>query len=298
MFSKVLLATDLSKGSSEAVNCAKGLIPLGTKEIVLTECLKTLEAASLVFAEDVQSLNAILEEQKSILEKQGFKVKTEEVFGAAHVEINRLLHEYSCDAVMVPSLGHSLLHDITLGSLAGDLIHHLTKPLLLVRLKVVDSKNEKEKQCMVASSCEDFHSSILFPTDFSEHADKAFLYVEKMVKDGAKEVTIIHIQDMIILAKASQEDLKEYDTIDFRRLNELKERLLKISDSVKVNTKIVYGKPSNEILKNIDVVKPSLVVLGTHGRGFVGDLFVGSVSHSVLRHAKSTVLVIPMEKGK
>ncbi|MDZ7723399.1 MAG: universal stress protein [candidate division KSB1 bacterium] len=297
MFSKVIIATDLSKASNEVIKCAQGLIPLGAKEIILTECLKTLEATSLALAEDIESVDGILEEQKSVLEKQGFKVRTEKVFGTAHVEINRLIKEYNCDAVMVPSLGHSLLHEITLGSLAGDLIHHITKPLLLVRLKVENSKNEKENQCVLASSCEDFHSSILYATDFSEHADKAFLYMEKLVKSGAKKVTLIHIQDMVSLAKASKELLKEYDNIDYKRLDELKERLLKISDT-KVNTKVVYGKPANEILKYADEIKPALIVAGTHGRGFIGDLFVGSISHNIVRHANSSVLLIPKEETR
>jgi len=44
--------------------------------------------------------------------------------------------------------------------------------------------------------------------------------------------------------------------------------------------------------------RTGLVVMGSHGRGFIGELFVGSVSHNVARHAEAPVLLVPMpQKG-
>ncbi len=36
-----------------------------------------------------------------------------------------------------------------------------------------------------------------------------------------------------------------------------------------------------------------LIVVGTHARGPVGELFLGSVSHHVVRHARCPVVVVP-----
>ncbi|MHB9035768.1 MAG: universal stress protein [Armatimonadota bacterium] len=33
--------------------------------------------------------------------------------------------------------------------------------------------------------------------------------------------------------------------------------------------------------------------MGTHGRGFISDIFAGSVSHNVVRLSQSPVLLIP-----
>ncbi|MDZ7822544.1 MAG: universal stress protein [Candidatus Marinimicrobia bacterium] len=222
MFSKVLLATDLSKGSAEVARCVHGLKPLGTKEIILAECLKTLEAFSMAYSEDVEKFKASLIEQENIVKEQEFSVKSETVFGSVHAEIDRLIKKYDCNAVMVPSLGHTMLSDILLGNLASELINHITKPLLLVRLKVVDTNDEDKKTCILASSCENFIASILYATDFSEHADEAFLYLRKLVKSGAEEVTLLHVQDMVKLANESKENIKRFDAIDHGRLSKLR----------------------------------------------------------------------------
>ena len=37
----------------------------------------------------------------------------------------------------------------------------------------------------------------------------------------------------------------------------------------------------------------SLTVMGSQGRGHLGELFLGSVSHNVARHAPVPVLLIP-----
>jgi nucleotide-binding universal stress UspA family protein len=40
-----------------------------------------------------------------------------------------------------------------------------------------------------------------------------------------------------------------------------------------------------------------LIVVGTHARGPVGELVLGSVSHAVARHARSPVVIVPPPRG-
>ena len=51
-----------------------------------------------------------------------------------------------------------------------------------------------------------------------------------------------------------------------------------------MDTLIRFGSPSVETLKTIQELSVSLVVMGSQGRGFVPELFLGSVSHNVARH--------------
>jgi nucleotide-binding universal stress UspA family protein len=48
-----------------------------------------------------------------------------------------------------------------------------------------------------------------------------------------------------------------------------------------------------EILGRCEEVAPELVVLGTHGRSGFERLLIGSVAESVMRHAQSSVLIVP-----
>ena len=42
----------------------------------------------------------------------------------------------------------------------------------------------------------------------------------------------------------------------------------------------------------------NMLVIGTHGRGIVERLLLGSVAEGIIRHATLPVVVVPREKGK
>jgi hypothetical protein len=51
-----------------------------------------------------------------------------------------------------------------------------------------------------------------------------------------------------------------------------------------------------EITRSIGERNAHLVVMGSQGRGFVKELFLGSVSHNVARHSDAAVLLIPAKR--
>ena len=59
---------------------------------------------------------------------------------------------------------------------------------------------------------------------------------------------------------------------------------------------LIYGNPSRDILDRIEDAHVQLVVMGSQGRGYVRDLFLGSVSHNIARHSQASVLLIPAER--
>jgi nucleotide-binding universal stress UspA family protein len=58
------------------------------------------------------------------------------------------------------------------------------------------------------------------------------------------------------------------------------------------------GYPVEEILKAADEEECSIIVLGTHGKGFLKQTFLGSVARSVLDRAKRPVLIVPLPYGE
>lgn len=51
------------------------------------------------------------------------------------------------------------------------------------------------------------------------------------------------------------------------------------------------GKPAWELIKHADDWEPDLIVMGSHGRGFVGRAVLGSVSMKVLHEARCSVRI-------
>jgi nucleotide-binding universal stress UspA family protein len=60
------------------------------------------------------------------------------------------------------------------------------------------------------------------------------------------------------------------------------------------NILIRLGNPVEEILRVADEENCDVIVLGSHGKGFLKQTFLGSVSSSVLLRTRKPVFVIPL----
>ncbi|MGZ3635982.1 MAG: universal stress protein [Syntrophales bacterium] len=72
------------------------------------------------------------------------------------------------------------------------------------------------------------------------------------------------------------------------------------SPCVQLVSKILVslGHPVEEILKAADDEGCDTVVLGTHGKGFLRQTFLGSVAGSVLERIRKPVFIIPLPSEK
>lgn len=291
MFSRILIATDLSAASHAVVQCAAGLRSVGAKECYLLQCMNLSEAASAIAVQAKEVLEQGLLDQKGVLERAGLTVHTQVVPGFAQVEINRVAREKDCSLIVVGSHGHTLLGEMMLGGVASAVIHHAVKPVLIIR--VVRSRDSSDV-CVEGEKC-DFLRHILFPTDFSENARHAFNAVKHMVAAGAQAVTLCHVQDKSRIDPHLMDRLEEFNRIDQERLAKMKDELAE-AGSAQVQTHVCFGLPAQQILRTIAEQKPTLVVMGSQGRGFISEIFLGSVSHAVARHSPAPVLLIPVPR--
>ncbi len=59
-----------------------------------------------------------------------------------------------------------------------------------------------------------------------------------------------------------------------------------------VTSKVLKGDPASEIIDYADKAKCDLILIHTHGMGFVKRFAVGSVANTIVHHANVPVLVI------
>ncbi|MDX2052610.1 MAG: universal stress protein [Polyangiaceae bacterium] len=60
-------------------------------------------------------------------------------------------------------------------------------------------------------------------------------------------------------------------------------------------TIVDFGDPADRLVEIAKEVGANLIVVGTHGKGAVEQMLLGSVSQKVLRHAPCSVLVVRAE---
>jgi nucleotide-binding universal stress UspA family protein len=286
MFSKVLIATDSSPSSMAVVRCAKSLRHLGTKEFVLAQCFQIRE--HVAFPHQIKSyIESTLNAQKEILEKEGIPTTIVVEAGFPGTGIPRIAAEKNCSLIVSGSHGHNFASEILMGGTSAEILHNATRPVLIVRLKL----DEDTGQIICAGNSCDFMHHVLYPTDFSAYAEQSFHYVKKLVECGAHRVTIMHVQDKSRLGGHLKDRLEDFNKIDMERLEDIKERLKNISNA-EIDMEIPYGSPTEEILKRIEKGDVTFTIMGSHGRGFISEMFLGSVSHNVARHSEVPVLLI------
>ena len=130
----------------------------------------------------------------------------------------------------------------------------------------------------VEGSCLDYLDNILYCTDFSDTAQRAYDYVEKLVEEGCKKVTILHVQDKTKIDKQLAHELEEFNRIDTKRSKCSKNGLHRKAQQA-IQIKIPYGTPMAKISDKVATGNYSLVVMGSQGKGYIRELFLGSVSY-------------------
>jgi len=289
MFKTIVLATDLSSASNALVDCVIGIKTLGVKKVFLTYAMgiRHLDDIKYIIGPKVEPF---LLEQKKKLTVQGLDVDIELAPGIPAEEIRRVAEEKDASLIVIGSHGESMAEHtlFRFGRTVSEVLHSFTRPLLLVRTRIV----KKGLETCVEASCSSYLENILYSTDFSDTAQRAFDYVERMVENGCKKVTIIHVQDKTKIDQHLSHKLEEFNKIDTERIEMLKERLEKKGAS-SVQMKIPYGNPTTEILNEVATGNYSLIVMGSQGRGYIHEIFLGSVSHNIAMYAGASVLLIP-----
>lgn len=226
--------------------------------------------------------------QKAALEGQGFTTTVEIVSGLPKFEVNRVAAERGCSLVVVGTHGHTMSSEVRLGGVASEIIHNARQPVLLVRLEIATIQDQQ--RCVPV--CQDLFGHLLFPTDFSDNAEHAFLVLKEFVARGAKRITLLHVQDQAKIGRRLADKLPEFNRIDAERLERMKKELTS-GGHARVECELASGAPVSEILARVRDRGISLVLMGSQGRGYISEVFLGSVSHNVARLAPASVLLVP-----
>jgi nucleotide-binding universal stress UspA family protein len=140
--------------------------------------------------------------------------------------------------------------------------------------------------------------NILVPTDFSDPADAALSYARTLAVEFGSRLHLLHIvPEPNLLPWGSElstvpfaDLLTQTEMAARERLTEIAAGLTDLSGKVVVDARI--GTPVERVLGYIEEQHIDLVVMGTHGRGLVGHLLLGSVAERVVRRSPVPVLTV------
>jgi nucleotide-binding universal stress UspA family protein len=64
-----------------------------------------------------------------------------------------------------------------------------------------------------------------------------------------------------------------------------------------VAVKLETGHAKQAIINEINNNKYNLVVMGTQGRGWIEEFFIGGIAHTVVRKSNSSLLLVPYKRS-
>lgn len=139
---------------------------------------------------------------------------------------------------------------------------------------------------------------ILVPVDFSAQSKQAVASARELAEKFSSSLILLHvIQDLAVLLPEGMVGLPPVMP-PIEQITEAVENHMKLLiaeqnlQHLPVQVEIRQGSPAAEIVAYAREKQMDLIVMGTHGRGGLAHLLLGSVAERVLRHAPCPVLTI------
>lgn len=137
---------------------------------------------------------------------------------------------------------------------------------------------------------------VLFAADGSECTKKAlrFLAAHESLSGPNDELLVVNVQVPVplrIRGFVSSDVIDSYYQAEAREVLEPVEEVLK-RPALRLQTITVVGSPAQELLAAANRYGAQLIVMGTHGRGPIGRVLMGSVAQRVVAECNVPVLLV------
>lgn len=281
---KILLATDLSARCDRAMDRASSLAAAWKAELVIVHALE--RTGDSYVAELEQRLPSwrrspdparIVEAQiRRDMVQAAPKVTAIAERGEPAEVILEVAAAHGCDLIVVGLARDETLGRFGLGSTVDRLLRRSQVPLLVVKQRARAP-----------------YGSIVVATDFSEASLGALQTARAFFPD--RKMTVLHAYDLPLasrsgnleLYKESYHDVAARDCKAFLASAGIPEGRARDFDLV-----VEYGHPARLIHEYVCDHGVDLVILGTHGRSALLDVFLGSTAKEIMSYLQCDALVV------
>jgi nucleotide-binding universal stress UspA family protein len=294
MFEKILIPIDFSRHSERIVHRLPDLKRLGLEETVLLHVINPIKAVRWtdVNEQTLEEITAsaklkLQDIMKALSARHGMRVACRTEVGITDQEIVDVARAENASLIIMGAHGRSYIKGALPGSITQNVVKRTCTPVLIARFKDPEDRVEDNPHFFARDIC----TKILYPTDFSENALRAFRLLKSCRQEGDKEVILLHVQDRRTLLPYLKERLAEFNRTDGERLEGLKRQLEFVGFTGR--TLLKTGVPFVEINKAAEDEDVTMIVLASHGRSNIKEALMGSVAENVIQHHIRPVLVVP-----
>lgn len=138
---------------------------------------------------------------------------------------------------------------------------------------------------------------IVTATDFSQHSQVALRYAAALAKAFNAEVVLCHVLERPDFLSQLPPVAEGYFPPNLSEIQEKHarvqcEQVLAEAGLSQARVVLRHGNPSVELVQMAKDEHADLIIVGTHGRGAIAHLLLGSVAEKVVRSASCPVLTV------
>ena len=142
---------------------------------------------------------------------------------------------------------------------------------------------------------------LLVAVDLSEATQIIVKKAEELAMALSAKIWILHnaepepdFVEFVSDPLTARENLSRRFHAEHRQIQEIANRLRK--SGLDTTALLVHGQTVEYILKEASELDVDMIVVGSHGRGAMYQLLVGSVSEGILRNSQCPILVVPTHR--
>lgn len=144
---------------------------------------------------------------------------------------------------------------------------------------------------------------IIAAIDFSDASKPVIEAATKLagaLEEGLHLVHVVEAEPTYAAYGFSPDEFPAMHEIQQESLTRAEKKLAQIASEIGVKgvqTKVLQGQPLHSILEYAKAENAEMLVLGSHGHGFLGSLLLGSVAEGCVRKAMVPALIVPVDKS-
>lgn len=297
MYKKILYPIKFEEFSLNVLSCVTNFKKTGTTEIIL---LHIIDVSKLPMDKyegysetDVnrwtEIANIKMAEAEGMIKDAGLKAKSRIEVGVPYREILRVAKEENVSLIVSGRQKKWILGEIFIGSNTDKVIRYGNFPVYVPKYPAMFGADKEACE----KFCERLFKKVLYPTDWSDCADETLRHLKELKGAGIEEVIVTHIMDEKAMRLQSEEKFREFEKIDKEKLQEVKNELGR--EGLRARVRLEVGNPRSDLIKIAKEEDASLIIIGSHGKGYVRGILWGSVSRNVVEYSDRPVLLIGCE---
>lgn len=286
MARRILIPIEGSERDDDALAMARHIARDASASIVLIHV-----APPTVRTRDLIEMERFLDGETQALRSEGIEAHFVVEFGEPAAEIADAARRQGAEMIVLAPEQRAFLETLWRPHVSVGLLGHATTPLLVLP----GGDGEHATPALLSEP----DAKVILALDGSKSAEAALPMAMQLAQINDRTLMLVRVVESPLVlgmdaeaVEVQREARLAAEAEAHAYLAETKERLTS-ETSLEVETVERTGQAAEQLIRLAGTHRGSVLVMGTHGRGSLARVIIGSVAAEVLRHTPGPLVIVP-----